>query len=105
METLANLSILYGLEVAALVVLLISAVFARWLAAVVLGGLLATGLMVAQIALWVLMAGVGSATSGSQHGYSISLGFAVVSVIALALYFPLAIARHKKLRRVHAEIS
>ena len=102
METLANLAVFWGLEMAALIVLVISAFFARWLAVVVAGGVLAAVLMAAHVALWAVLAGIGSATSTSQQGYSVALSFAAGSVVALALYFPLAIARHKRLRRSHA---
>ena len=103
MENLFNFLFLYGLEVTALVILFASGVFARWLAVVVLGGILAAGLMIAQVVLWVFLAGIGSATSGSQHGYSIALGFAVGSSVALAVYFRLAVSRYKHLRRRHAD--
>ncbi len=103
METLVNLAFFWGLEALAPFVLLVSGLLARWLAVVVIGGILAAGLMLAQVALWVFLAGVGSATSGSQHGYSVALSFAGGSVVALALYFPLSLARHRKLRRVYAE--
>jgi len=102
METLANFAVFWGLEIAALLVLMISLLFARWLAVVIAGGLLAIALMAAHFALWVFLAGVGSATSTSQKGYSVALSFGMGSVVALALYFPFAIARHKKRRRAHA---
>jgi len=101
-ETLANLAVFWGLEIAALIVLMVSVVFARWLAVVIAGGVLAAVLMAAHFALWVFLAGVESATSTSQQGYSVALSFGAASVVALALFFPLAIARHKKLRRTHA---
>lgn len=102
METLASFAVFWGLELLALIVLMLSLVFARWLAVVIAGGVLAMALMAAHFALWVFLAGVGSATSTSQQGYSVALSFGAGSLVALALYFPLAVARHKKLRRAHA---
>ena len=65
MVTLLNFAVLWGLELAALVVLLISGVFARWLEVVLVGGFLAALLMAAHVALWLFLALVGSAGSGS----------------------------------------
>ncbi len=103
MEPLLNFAMLWGLELAALLVLLISGVFARWLEVVLVGGILAALLMAAHVALWLFITLVGSAGSGSQESLSIALRFAAGSLVALALYFPLAIARHRKLRRLRGE--
>jgi len=100
-EKIIELLLLFGLQIIAFLVLVFSVIFARWLAVVIIGGIVALVLMVAEVALWVFMAGVGSATSGSQEAYRIPIVLAIISFASLVAYIPIALLRWRRFRSRH----
>ncbi len=93
MEIILGLMLFFGLGLAALVVLTLSAIYSRSVAAIILWGLVAIGLMVLECALLTFTAGVGSATSGLQSGYRILRIVFFVFSVSLAIYFTVAFGR------------
>jgi len=87
---------IYALGIAALIVLLACYALARWLLVVVAGGVLAVIFMVAEAGWLILL--------GGQHGagYALADKFGLGSLVALAIYFPLAVTRHRQLKSRNA---
>jgi hypothetical protein len=86
----------FGLGLLALIILTVSAFCSRTVTAVLSWAGIAIGLMVLQCLLLTYMAGIGSATNGSQDGYrmvTIALG---VFAVSLPLYFVVALGRVRK---------
>jgi uncharacterized membrane protein YjfL (UPF0719 family) len=86
----------FGLGLIGLIILIFSARFSRSIKAVIFWGVVAGVFMVLECLLLGAMAGIGSATSGSQSGYHL-LGWAIiVFVVSLIIYFLLALAKFNK---------
>ena len=83
----------FGLGILALLILFLVGYFARSRIAIVLGGVVAIGLMTLQFLLIIFVAGAGSAASGSQEGYGLLILPAVLFPICLIAYFSLALAK------------
>jgi hypothetical protein len=99
MGAIGGILLFFGLGLAALLILLLSARFARSVLAVVSWGLIAIVLMVLECMLLTYLAGIGSATSGSQAGYRIvTIAFALFA-ISVPLYFAFALGRVRKKKR------
>ncbi len=85
--------IFFGLGFIGLVILFLSACYSRSRLAFLLGGAVAAILMVLQCLLLNFAAGVDSATSGRQGGYSLFGGAILVFIVSLVIYFFVALAR------------
>ena len=93
MSALFGILCFFGLGFIALTILAVSAFRSRTLIAVGLWAVIAIIFMVLQCALLNGLAGIGSATSGSQAGYHLVTIALWVFGISLALYFAVAIRR------------
>jgi hypothetical protein len=81
-----GLLLFFGFEVLALLTLLLSAIFGRSSRAFVVFGFVAVLLMLPECLILAWGAGVGSATSGQQAGYSVLLWAIGVFILALFCY-------------------
>ena len=93
MPNIVGILVVIGFGLLPFIILVCSAIWSRNVSAVLGWAVVAIVLMVFQFMLGVWAAGIGSATSTSQHGYSVVGGALVVYVISLVLYFVLALAR------------
>jgi hypothetical protein len=93
MEVIFGTLVFFGLGLLALVILACSAIWARSAAAVLVWGVIAMLLMALQCFLLNWAAGIGSATSGSQHGYANTTGAITVFTICLVVYVCLVFDR------------
>jgi len=93
MSALFGILCFFGLGFLALIILVVSAFRSRTAIAVALWAVIAIILMVLQCELLSGLAGIGSATSGSQAGYRFVTIALWVFGISLALYFAVAIRR------------
>ena len=96
---LAGFLMFFGLGLAGLLVLFLSARYARSELAVVVWGVIAAVLMVLECLVLNALAGLASATSTSQHGYRILSVAVVVFALSQIAYFPLAMVRVQNRRR------
>jgi hypothetical protein len=95
---LVFLLILFGVEIIAILILVLSAIYPRRLGVVILLGIVAAVLMFVESFIWLL--GIGIASSGGRvtgddpliHYLEILIGF---SILCLLIYFPTAILRFK----------
>ena len=85
--------VFFGLGLAALLILFLSSRYSRSKWVIIFWGAMATVLMIARYAFFKNLAGLASATNGSQHGYRILNAMVLVFVVALIVYFPLAMSR------------
>jgi hypothetical protein len=95
-EAVLNVLFFFGLGLAGLIVLVLSALFSRKAISLILWGIVASGFFVLECVLLSWMAGIGSATSGSQRGYQLGFRIAAFFAVCLALYCYVAF---KRLRR------
>jgi uncharacterized membrane protein YjfL (UPF0719 family) len=91
-----SLLFFFGLGLIGLVILIVSARYSRSVKAVVTWGIVAGVFMVVECLLLGAMAGIGSATSGSQSGYHLLSWPIIVFVASLIIYFLLALAKFDK---------
>lgn len=86
----------FGLGIIGLIILVLSARYSRSAIAVISWGIVAGVFMVLECLLLGAMAGIGSATSGSQSGYHLLGWVIIVFVASLIIYFLLALAKFDK---------
>jgi hypothetical protein len=90
MEALLGALLIFGLGILGLGVLFLGARYARTVLVKVVVGLIGGTLIVLQVCVLTFLAGVASATSGSQRGYDVPKVATVIGGIALVLYIVIA---------------
>jgi hypothetical protein len=83
---IAGLLLFVGVEFLALVILMLSAVFARKSGSLLFWGMIAVLLMVGEYVILSWAAGVGSSTSGDQTAYSVLAWAVLVFAASLGIY-------------------
>ena len=86
----------FGMGILALAIFFLSACFARSLWSIALSSVMAGVFMLLECALLKWLAGVGSATSGSQSGYAVLNWIGCFFIFCFVIYFPLALWRLNK---------
>jgi hypothetical protein len=92
-EAILRFLLFFGLGAAGFCVLVFSAFYARKAISFILWGLVATGFYVLHCVFWSWLAGVGSATSGSQSGYRLLSQMAGFFAASLVIYACVACIR------------
>jgi hypothetical protein len=86
--------LIFGLEIAAIVILIFTAIYARARLVVIVCGIVAAVLTAAEsILCYILYAGLYANDLG---GKMLPLTVSAVSIVSLAIYFPIALARVKR---------
>jgi hypothetical protein len=92
------LCILLGLEVVAIVVLILSAIYARQLSVVITCGVVAAVVMAVEYCFCFIWAAGGYADG--VGGEALPGIVAVVSIVSLGIYFPIALRRCKRRQKI-----
>lgn len=98
----------FGLEVIAILILVFSAIYARWLSLVILLGIIAAVLMFVQSFLWLLFIGIASSggTVTSDNPFFLYLKILIgFSILCLLIYFPTAIMRCKRKQKAGTQAA
>jgi hypothetical protein len=93
---IVGIALFYGLEIVAVLILIGSALFPRLLVIVIICGVVAAGFMAVEFVIWWVLANMNGAEPGSG---TILKVLSAISIMSLAVYFPLAITRCKAPRR------